>query len=127
MRQPSDTLPLPLRRRLEVTVTRTDGGVTVLRATGELDLAGSSRLAARLNEVIWRPGGAVVVDLDVEMIDSTGLAVLLNALRRLDRAGRQLHIVSAQPCVRRLLRLTRVGRDLPLVEHVDDALAAIAA
>ena len=71
--------PAPLRRRLEVSVRR-DGDITVLRATGELDLAGSPRLATRLNDVIWRSTGDVVVELDVHMVDSTGLAVLLNAL-----------------------------------------------
>jgi anti-anti-sigma factor len=120
-------LPLPLRRRLEVSVTRDVAGVTEVRATGELDLAGSSRLASRLNEVIWRPGGAVIIDLDVTMIDSTGLAVLLNALRRLDRAGRPLRIVSTQPTVRRILSLSRLGRQLPLAEHLSDARDALAA
>jgi len=117
---------LPLRRRLEVTVLH-DGDVTVVRATGELDLAGSPRLAARLNEVIWSRRGAVIIDLDVRMVDSTGLAVLLNALRRLDRAGRPLRIVSTQPSVRRALALTRLARELHVTDRVDDALAALAA
>lgn len=118
--------PAPLRRRLTVTV-RQDGDVTVLRATGELDLAASPRLAARLNEVIWRATGSVVIELDVGMVDSTGLAVLLNALRRLDRAGRRLQIVSTQPRVLRTLALTRFARELRVTGHVDDALAALAA
>jgi anti-sigma B factor antagonist len=118
--------PAPLRRRLEVTVRR-DGDVTVVRATGELDLAASPRLGARLNDVIWRGTGDVVVELDVRMIDSTGLAVLLNALRRLDRAGRRLRIVSTQPSVLRALHLTRLSRELRVTDRVDDALAALAA
>jgi anti-sigma B factor antagonist len=118
--------PHPLRRRLEVSV-RQDGAVTVLRATGELDLAGSPRLAARLNEVIWRQTGDVVIELDVRTIDSTGLAVLINALRRLDRAGRRLHVVSLQPSVRRALALTRLARELNVTDRVDDAIAALAA
>ena len=120
------TPPTPLRRRLEVSVRR-DGDVTVVRVTGELDLAGSPRLSARLNDVIWRETGDVVVELDVRMIDSTGLAVLLNALRRLDRAGRRLRIVSTQPSVLRALRLTRLSRELRVTDRVDDALAALAA
>jgi anti-sigma B factor antagonist len=118
--------PAPLRRRLEVSVRR-DGDVTVLRATGELDLAGSPRLAARLNDVIWRDTGDVVVELDVHMVDSTGLAVLLNALRRLDSAGRRLRVVSTQPSVRRALGLTRLARELRVTDRVDDAIAALAA
>jgi anti-sigma B factor antagonist len=118
--------PAPLRRRLEVTVRR-DGDVTVVRVTGELDLAASPRLSARLNDVIWRSTGDVVVELDVHMIDSTGLAVLLNTFRRLDRAGRGLRLVSTQPSVRRALRLTRLSRELRVTDHVDDAIAALAA
>jgi anti-sigma B factor antagonist len=118
--------PTPLRRRLSVDV-REAGDATVVRAVGDLDLAGSPRLAARLNEVIWRSHGAVVIELDVEMVDSTGLAVLLNALRRLDRQGRRLQIVSTSPSVRRTLQLTRVARELRIADRVDDALAALAA
>jgi anti-sigma B factor antagonist len=124
--QPAPRSPTPLRRRLAVSV-RHDGDVTVVRATGELDLAGSSRFAARLNEVIWGRRGPVVIDLDVRMVDSTGLAVLLNAQRRLDRAGRPLRIVSTQPSVRRTLALTRLARELHVADRVDDALAALAA
>jgi anti-sigma B factor antagonist len=118
--------PTPLRRRLEVSV-RKDGPVTVLRATGELDLAGSPRLAARLNDVIWRDTGDVVIELDVHTVDSTGLAVLINALRRLDRRGRRLHVVTMQPNVRRALSLTRLSRELRVTDRVDDAIAALAA
>jgi anti-sigma B factor antagonist len=120
------TPPPPLRRRLQVSV-RQDGDVTVLRATGELDLAGSPRLAARLNDVIWRETGDVVVELDVRTVDSTGLAVLLNALRRLDRAGRRLRIVSMQPNVRRTLELSRLTRELHVTDGVGDAVPARAA
>ena len=124
--QPPPPAPAPMRRRLEVSVRR-DGDITVLRATGELDLAGSPRLATRLNDVIWRGTGDVVVELDVRMVDSTGLAVLLNALRRLDRAGRRLSVVSTQPSVRRALGLTRLARELRVTDRVDDAIAALAA
>jgi anti-sigma B factor antagonist len=118
--------PNPPRRRLELSV-RQDGDATVLRATGELDLAGSPRLSARLNDVIWRQTGDVVIELDVRTIDSTGLAVLLNALRRLDRAGRKLRIVSFRPNVRRTLELTRLARELHVTDRVDDAVAPRAA
>jgi anti-sigma B factor antagonist len=106
---------------------RQDGTDTVLRATGELDLAGSPRLAARLNEIIWRQTGDVVIELDVRTIDSTGLAVLINALRRLDRAGRSLRVVSMQPNVRRALTLTRLARELDVTDRVDDAITPLAA
>ncbi len=99
----------------------------MLRATGELDLAGSPRLAARLNEVIWRHRGDVVIELDVHTVDSTGLAVLLNTLRRLDRVGRRLRIVSLQPNVRRTLELTRLARELHVTDRHDDVTVARAA
>jgi hypothetical protein len=35
--------------------------------------------------------------------------------------------VTRRPAVRRALSLTRVGRELHVTEHVDDALAALAA
>jgi anti-sigma B factor antagonist len=111
------------RGELQITAER-DGGTVVLTLHGELDLQSVGRLRTCLAETLERDSGAVLVDLtDVAFIDSTGLAALLNALRRLTRAGRPLLLVAGEGPVRRVLRLTRLDSTFALHDTRESALA----
>jgi anti-sigma B factor antagonist len=104
------------------------GGATVLEVDGELDLLTAPRLRVQLAELVRRSDGDVVVDMrHVAFIDSTGLAAMLNALRRLTRARRRLVIVCDDGPVLRVLRMTRLERTFTVCESIDDALATVGA
>jgi len=108
-----------------MTSTRVDGNV-VLRLRGELDLHTVAQLRLSLAEALESGAGAVVVDLgDVTFIDSTGLAALLNALRRLTRAGRRLVLACEDGPVLRVLRLTRLDSTFAINASADEALRAV--
>ena len=77
----------------------------VLAPGGELDLANAAELEARLAQA-HRPGTTVVLDLrDVTFIDSSALAVVLSAHRRLLRTGGALRLVHPADSVLRVLRI----------------------
>ena len=112
---------------LDITTER-DGANVVLTLRGELEMQTVVKLRKRLAEALERGDGAVVVDLSgVVFIDSTGLAALLNALRRLTRARRRLVLVCDEGPVLRILRLTRLDTTFELHATRLDALAALAA
>ncbi len=76
------------------------GDVPVLRLFGELDLVSAEAVQHAL-VAIARP--AVVADLsNLEFIDSSGLAALLRARRRLEESGQSLEIRGAQGATRRV-------------------------
>ena len=78
---------------LEVERSRSDGYV-LLTVEGELDIATAPRMIAALNEVLADMDVPLVVDLsDVVFMDSTGLALLMNARRRAMRNGQGFAIV----------------------------------
>ena len=59
-------------------------GAVVVHLCGELDLYNASELREAFAEVLARPPERVIVDLDhVDFIDSTALAVLIEARTRL--------------------------------------------
>jgi len=60
-------------------------------------------------------------------VDSSGIALLLNAFRRLDHAGRQLAIACPSGSPRRAFELTALDRQLPMYETRRDALTALGA
>jgi anti-sigma B factor antagonist len=100
--------------------------VAVVSVSGELDLALCIKLAPELNDALRSTVRAVVIDLEgVSLIDSSGIALLLNAFRRLDHAGRQLAIACPMGRARRAFELTALDRQLPIYETCGDALAAV--
>jgi anti-sigma B factor antagonist len=99
------------------------GDCTVVRVTGDIDLSTAPGLRAALN----RPGADhVVVDLrGVTFLDSTGLGVLVGALKRLRRQGGSLKVViNRGGRVRRLFELTNLSGAFDLHTSVLDAIAS---
>jgi len=102
-----------------------DGGTCIVRVNGEVDVYTSPTLKSSLVEALKESEGTVVVDLDgVGFIDSSGLGVLVGALRRAREAGRDLRIVSARAAVEKILLITGLDRVFPLYKTVDEALGA---
>jgi anti-sigma B factor antagonist len=102
-----------------------DGTTVVLELAGELDLHTVVSLRMRLAEAVAQGGSDVLVDLTgITFIDSMGLATLLNALRRLTRAGRRLLVVSPGGPALRMLRLTRLDSTFDVYESASAALAS---
>jgi anti-sigma B factor antagonist len=78
---------------LAVERSRSDG-YELLAVNGEIDIATASRMIAALNEALAEIETPLVVDLSrVVFMDSTGLALLINARRRVLRRGQGFAIV----------------------------------
>jgi anti-sigma B factor antagonist len=78
---------------LAVERSRLDG-YELLSVEGELDVATAPRMIAALNAVVGELATPLVVDLSsVDFMDSTGLALLMNAYRRVRRRGQGFAIV----------------------------------
>lgn len=111
-------------------VESTINGVTVLAPLGgRLDAAGCGEFRRRLEEILERGQTLVVCDLSsVPFMDSTGLGVLLGALRSLAGRGR-LACSGAVPAVRKLFEITRLDQGLmgvyDTVEGAVEALSGI--
>jgi anti-sigma B factor antagonist len=104
------------------------GEVAIIAISGELDLALCVKVAPDLNAALHSPVRALVIDLEaVSIVDSSGIALLLNAFRRLDQDGRQLAIACPIGPQRRTFELTALDRQLPMYESRDDAVAAVRA
>ena len=79
----------------------------VLSPTGPLDLVTSRGLGSALGELAGTPGDAVLDLSDVNFMDSMGLGVVLKAVNRFSRQGKQLHLVVPEGGnVARLFELT---------------------
>jgi anti-sigma B factor antagonist len=83
------------------------GAWPVLKVTGEVDIETSPVLEEELRSVLDQGVSSVEVDLgEVTFLDSTGLSVLISALKRCRGAGGDLRLRRPQPNVRRVLEIT---------------------
>jgi anti-sigma B factor antagonist len=90
-----------------------------IRLEGEIDLAARPALEEALNTALGVDGvGNVSLDLRaVTFADSSAVAWLLSADRRIRGRGGQLTIVACSATVRELLRLTGIDGRLLLVDR----------
>jgi anti-sigma B factor antagonist len=105
--------------------TRTVGDHTVLEVGGEVDVYTAPRLRERLVELVEAGARKVIVDLSrVEFLDSTGLGVLVGALKRLRAAGGTLALVCGHERLLKIFRITALDRVFALYDTVEAATAA---
>lgn len=83
--------------------------------SGELDLVTAPSLAQALCDAEGEGEGAVVLDLgELTFMDSTGLAVVLRAVKRSQAHGGRLTVRPGSGPALRLLKLTGVLERLPV-------------
>ncbi|HKT04978.1 MAG TPA: STAS domain-containing protein [Rugosimonospora sp.] len=102
--------------------TRTVAGHRVLEVGGEIDVYTAPQLRERLIALVEDGARQVVVDLGrVEFLDSTGLGVLVGALKRLRGVSGDLSLVCAQERLLKIFRITGLDRVFTIYNSVDAA------
>lgn len=95
---------------MDLTVTsRERDGRTIVSVGGEVDVYSAQELREHLVEPTVEGGPAphVIVDLsNVHFMDSTGLGVLVGALKRTREAGGTLELVADDERILRVFRIT---------------------
>lgn len=83
-----------------------EGDRCVCRLAGDLDAANASRLRAVLGERLDEGRDAVVDLSGLGFVDSSGLGVLVGAMKRFETAGRRFTLRAPTPSLQRVLDLT---------------------
>lgn len=108
-----------------------DGDVRVIEVHGELDLGTASDFESALEDATALPSARVVVDMSgCGFVDSTGIALIINAWRRVeggDGASGRLVLCCVNEQVDRLFEVTGLQGSISIEPDRDAALAAVAA
>ena len=108
---------------LGLEVTEHDGW-SVLSVSGEVDVATAPRLRERLVTLVNDGRTRIVVDLErVDFIDSTGLGVLVGALKRVRTNDGDLALVCTGSRVLKVFEITGLTKVFAIHGSVDEALA----
>jgi anti-sigma B factor antagonist len=105
-----------------VTEISENGGATMVRLAGELDLYNVDRVRAALLECVERGTRRLIVDVsEVTFVDSTALGVFVEARGRLGPGG--FVLLSPGLETRRALEISGLDRVLVVSDSIAEALA----
>ena len=92
---------------------------------GEIDLHVSPEVAQSLRTMIANKPEVLVVDLaKVSYMDSSGLAVLIDAMQHVQAYGGKFAIAGAQESVQHIFEIARLDQVFQIFPDADSALAA---
>jgi anti-sigma B factor antagonist len=104
------------------------GDTPVVAVAGEIDLATAPHLRERLDARLDAGASSLIVDLrGTTFLDSTGLGVLVNVLKRCREGGGQLHLVVVEPRILKLFAITGLHDSFSISSSVEAAQSAAAA
>jgi anti-sigma B factor antagonist len=96
----------------------------VLPLEGEIDLHVSPEVAASLRTMIAKKPKQLVVDLSrVSYLDSSGLAVLIENMQKVQEYGGKFALAGVQESVQHIFEIARLDQVFQMFPDVDSALA----
>ena len=97
----------------------------VVDVKGEIDVYTAPKLREKLIELVSEGSYDVVVNLEgVDFLDSTGLGVLVGALKKVRADGGTLDIVCTQERILKIFDITGLDKVFGLHQSVAQAIAA---
>jgi anti-sigma B factor antagonist len=124
-RPPTPEINLAEEREFRIELLRPSEDVAVVVAEGEIDIFTAPRLQETLTAALESETRRLIVDITgVSFIDSTGLSVLIGAVRRLQERGTRLGIVGGQRNVMRVFEVTGLQSAFTFYATREEALTA---
>jgi anti-sigma B factor antagonist len=98
-----------------------------MAVVGEIDLYTAPRLQAEFTRLLQESATTLmVIDMSgVEFCDSTGMNVLLSALKRLRERGGTLEVAGPRPAIRKILQVTGLDSVFTVHETVPQELLTV--
>lgn len=110
--------------QIKPTVRETDG-ICVLELSGEVDVYTSPMVKDKLQALIESDRYRIVVNLkDVRYIDSTGLGILIGALKRVREHNGSVNLVITNPQTRKVFEITGLVKIFGIFDTEEQALSA---
>ena len=101
-----------------------DGPFEILKVGGEIDVYTAPRLREAIVTAIEAGRTRLVIDVEkVEFLDSTGLGVLVGALKKVRADGGTLDIVCTQQRILKIFDITGLDKVFGLHRTVAEAIA----
>ena len=105
--------------------TTEQNGKSVLTVRGEIDVYTAPRLRQTIVDLVEAGARDIVVDMEqVDFLDSTGLGVLVEGLKRVRSRQGDLALVATQDKILKIFDITGLSKAFQIHDSVAGALAA---
>jgi anti-sigma B factor antagonist len=95
---------------------------SLVAVDGEIDVYTAPKLREKLIELVSEGSYDVVVNLEgVDFLDSTGLGVLVGALKRVKAHEGSLSLVCTQDKILKIFKITGLTKVFPIYSSVEEA------
>lgn len=102
---------------------RTFNSIDIVAISGQLVMANSNDIRQQINQIIEKGNGQLLLDLSsLHFIDSSGLSVLVSALKATRLKRGNIALLKPMPEVRSLIELTRMHQIFDIFEDENTAL-----
>lgn len=107
-----------------IRIERPEQGIVVLVPNTDIDMSRSPELRAVLRQEMGGDTHKIVIDLDeVEYMDSSGLATLVEAMRNAGGTSLKLVICNMNPKVSAIFEIARLDSFFSIVDSRDEAIS----
>jgi anti-sigma B factor antagonist len=98
----------------------------LLNLSGEIDLNAKPNVVAQLEPLIEKKTPAIVVDLSrVSYVDSSGLAIFIDALQRVRSYGGKIALAGLRGNVRVVFEIAKLDRVFQIFDDHESAIKAL--
>jgi anti-sigma B factor antagonist len=97
----------------------------LLKLTGEIDLNEKPNVVAQLDPLIAKKPHSLLIDLThVSYVDSSGLAIFIDALQRVKKYGGNLVLAGLQENVKLVFEIAKLDQVFKIFPNLEEALKA---
>ncbi|TAM87573.1 anti-sigma factor antagonist [bacterium] len=112
---------------IKVSVRPSDGEARVVDLVGEIDVYTSPAVKEAITELIDDGHYNLIINLEgVRYIDSTGLGVLIGALKRVREHAGSVNLICTNPQVKKIFDITGLVKIFGIYENEQSAIKALA-
>ncbi len=99
--------------------------VVILQLVGEIDMHCSTELRGELLEISQNPPVQTIINMsEVDFMDSSGVAVLIETLQLHRRNSGRLKLVGINPRVRSIFEVSRLDTIFEIYDSEDEAVSS---
>jgi len=101
-------------------------GLTLIEVAGDVDVFSAPLLRARITDLIHKNTYHLLIDMaQVPFLDSSGLSVLVEAIRLVRPHGGSVNLAAPREGIQRILRISGVDSGLGSYASADEGIQAL--
>ncbi len=104
------------------------GACSVINVHGDIDVYSSPKVKETINALIEKEAYKIIINLeDIRYIDSTGLGVLIGALKRVKEHGGNITVVCSNPQIKKVFTITGLVKIFGIYSSNEEAAESLKA